>query len=120
MMRRAAFPEYYGDLRKVYEDGPQPFEDHLLHCQYMLVKAITCHANLEIVTFHKVKGVPGPFPIFSTTRRCKNWEEIQDWKEANEIQVYDEDRFDQTPPGIIEMEAIGRALPYPSTKLERA
>lgn len=32
-----------------------------------------CHADLEIITFNKVKGTPGPFPDFSVQQKCKNF-----------------------------------------------
>lgn len=111
MMRRAAFPEYYGNLRKLYANLTFPFEAHLLHCQMVLLKAITCASDLDLVTFHKLEGVDGPSPVYrtelagtrATLRKCKNWNAIRDWKEKNMVIVNDVRRFEQTPPGISEI-----------------
>ena len=58
-------------------------------------------------------GFHGPFPDFTNTRQCKNWDEILTWKEENVIVVENRTEFDQTPPGIIELDDVGLAVPFP-------
>jgi hypothetical protein len=79
----------------------------------MLLQAIMCHADLELITFGKVKGTPGPFPDFSVNQKCRDFDSILRWKEANQVNVTDEEWKDilVTPEGIRELEAEGRTLP---------
>jgi hypothetical protein len=112
-LRQAAWPEYYGNIRQSYSnDTIAEFERHLLHCQYVLLKAITCNADLSLVTFHKVKDREGPNPVYSTSlagelptaRRCKNWDAIWEWKVSHQLVIVDEATFKKTPAGIVEVE----------------
>lgn len=96
---------------EIYKDGLFPFTDHILHCQYVLMQALTCHADLEVVTFNKIKGFKGPFADFSVERRCRNFDEILEWKEANQITPHG-NVFKETPPGIKEIPALGNAIPF--------
>ncbi|KAF7538532.1 hypothetical protein G7054_g2870 [Neopestalotiopsis clavispora] len=111
-LRRVNFPEYYGDLKTKYENATFSFEQHNLHCQNLLLNVITCHADLEIVTFNKVEGIHGPFADFSANRKCRNFEDILAWKEENEIGLTAESM--KTPDSIVELDAIGRAKPWPA------
>jgi hypothetical protein len=115
MLRRSIFTEYYGNLREIYKDGLFPFTDHILHCQYVLMQALTCHADLEVVTFNKVKGFKGPFADFGVEKKCRNWDEILEWKERHQITPKG-DAFKETPEGIMQIPALGHAVPFPSYK----
>ncbi|KAH8894376.1 hypothetical protein GQ53DRAFT_587025, partial [Thozetella sp. PMI_491] len=86
MLRRTAWPEYYGDLKAIYSNMTFPFEDHLLHCQYLLLNVITCHADVEVATFHKIKGFKGPFVNFEMDRKCRSFSDILSWKEENQVE----------------------------------
>lgn len=66
------------------------------------------------MTFNKVKGTPGPFPDFSVEKKCRNFDDVLEWKERNQINVSDEEWKEilETPEGIRELDAEGRTLPF--------
>lgn len=72
-----------------------------------------CHADMEMITFGKVRGTPGPFPDFSVEQKCRDFEGILRWKEENQVNVSDEEwkLINVTPEGIKELDPVGRTLP---------
>lgn len=72
-----------------------------------------CHADLEMITFGKVRGTPGPFPDFGVQAKCRDWDTILKWKEENQVNVSDEEweEIKVTPQGIGELDPVGRTLP---------
>ncbi|KAF2396659.1 hypothetical protein EJ06DRAFT_228265 [Trichodelitschia bisporula] len=111
MFRRTAFPEYYGNLREMYKDELFPFDDHLLHCQYTLVQALTCHADLEVILFNKIKGLSGPFADFSVEKKCRNFDDIMAWQDAHQIKPQGNE-YKETPDGIEQIDGTGNAFPW--------
>lgn len=130
--RRAFWSEYYGNLREAlvfsmyrlsgtytnvfsptsrFRDHAFPFDDHMLHCQYMLLQTLMCHADLEIITFNKVEGLRGPFADFSVQKKCRDFESILEWQEANQI-ILPDNMLQDTSPGIKEIPAVGNSLPF--------
>jgi hypothetical protein len=85
MFRMTAFPNYYGDMRERFKGQKFPFEDHLLHCQNILMSDILCHADVEVTIFQKFKGFRGPDVNFGQKRMCRNFEDILSWRNANEL-----------------------------------
>jgi Mycotoxin biosynthesis protein UstYa len=112
MMRKLAYPDYYGEFWTHTDDFP--FEQHLGHCQYLLLQTLMCHSDLEPITFNKVRGTPGPFPEFSVEQKCRNFDDVLRWKEENQVNVSDEEwkKISETPEGIKEFEPEGRTLPF--------
>jgi Mycotoxin biosynthesis protein UstYa len=111
IFRKLANPFYYGEFWT--HSSKFPFQEHVGHCQYLLLQTLTCHADLEVVTFNKVRGTPGPFPEFSVQQKCRDFDSILRWKEANQVNVTDEEwkQIMVTPDGIRELEPEGRTLP---------
>ncbi|KAF8855960.1 hypothetical protein BDZ45DRAFT_745966 [Acephala macrosclerotiorum] len=111
MFRKLAHKDYYGEFWTHTDSFP--FEAHLGHCQYMLLQALMCHADMEMITFGKVRGTPGPFPDFSVEQKCRDFEGILRWKEENQVNVSDEEwkLINVTPEGIKELDPVGRTLP---------
>lgn len=85
MFRKLAHMSYYGEFWTQTLDFP--LQEHVGHCQYMLLQTLMCHSDLEVITFNKVKGTPGPFPDFSVDRKCRNFDDILEWKESNQVNV---------------------------------
>lgn len=116
LLRKAAFGEYYNNIREVHKHDYFPIDQHLLHCQYILLQALTCHADLEIITFNKVKGNPGPFADFNVEKKCRNFDDILLWKEKNQVHPQDREKWIATPPNIREVDNVGVAIPFPAQK----
>jgi Mycotoxin biosynthesis protein UstYa len=111
IFRKLAWPDYYGEFWT--HTSAFPFQEHVGHCQYMLLQTLMCHADLEIITFGKVRGTPGPFPDFSVVQKCRDFDGILKWKEDNQVNVADEEwkEIMVTPEEIVELEPEGRTLP---------
>jgi hypothetical protein len=109
-LRRAAWPAYYGDLHKIYANHTFPFTDHVLHCQYILLQAFTCHGDVDVYTFNKIRGFKGSFADFEFTRQCRNFDDLLHWKEENvpDIAIHPQ----RTPKGIKELPSEGRGNPF--------
>ena len=90
-MRRAIFPEYYGNLNHHFRNSTFPFEDHTAHCQYVLMKALTCHADAEMTTFNKIQGYLGPFQDFSLDRKCRDFDALLKFKDESDRWMTDEE-----------------------------
>ena len=103
--------DYYGDFM-TYRDA-FPIEQHVMHCQYLLLQNIMCHADLEIVTFIKVKGMPGPFPDFGVQQQCRNFAGVLERKERKQLNVSDEEWMEilVAPERIGELQRKGRTVP---------
>ncbi len=86
LFRESAFPAYYGDLREKKKGNMFPWDDHLLHCQNILMQSILCHADVEMTIFQKFKGFRGPDANFHLTRQCRNVDDIMEWKAQHQIQ----------------------------------
>ncbi|RAH66307.1 oxidase ustYa family protein [Aspergillus aculeatinus CBS 121060] len=68
---------------KLQED-PTP-EYHLGHCLDILRHSIQCHADLSLMPVRWVEGYPFPWPVFQTTRTCRNWDDIFAWTKEHSI-----------------------------------
>lgn len=84
----------------------------MLHCQHILLQTLMCHSDLEVITFNKVEGVYGPFADFSVQKKCRDFESVLEWQEANQVLIPDNLR-EEASPGIQELPAVGNSLPFP-------
>ncbi|OKL58748.1 hypothetical protein UA08_06302 [Talaromyces atroroseus] len=111
-LRQTAFPQYYGDMREKNKHSPLKWDDHLLHCSYAVLRSLMCHADLEVIVGQKFTGWPGLNMNFASTKQCRNYEEILEWKEANSI-IPHETKWTEFPDQpIIEMDPEGVLTPY--------
>ncbi|KAF3484390.1 uncharacterized protein GIQ15_03714 [Arthroderma uncinatum] len=111
LLRSTAWPAYYGDLREKAKDIPLGWDDHLLHCQFILLRALLCHADIEVTVFQKFKGWPGINANFASTKMCRNFKDILEWKEANELKTKGEwTEYPDHP--IVEVDPEGVLTPY--------
>lgn len=127
-MRQAAYPDYYFNRSQGQSHDNMHHErsasgkvhftrgGHDLHCQYILLQFILCHADVGVVTFNKVDGVKGPMADFSIDHKCRDFESILDWKERNQVNVSNEQwaMINRVPEGIRELSGEGRARPFGS------
>jgi hypothetical protein len=111
MLRKSAFPEYYGDVKKKHKHDPLKYDEHLLHCTYALLFNIMCHADVEVMVGHKFKGWPGMQMDFTSTKKCRNFQEILEWKERFEI-IQKAPWSEYPDQQIVEMDPEGILTPY--------
>ncbi|THC98763.1 hypothetical protein EYZ11_001742 [Aspergillus tanneri] len=122
-MRQAAHPEYYFDHNHTHaqlDARSQPGKVHFtrrghdLHCQYILLQFILCHADVGVITFNKVEGVRGPMADFSIDHKCRDFDQILQWKLDHQVNVTDEQwaLINRIPEGIRELPGEGRSRPF--------
>lgn len=122
-LRQAAHPEYYFNKTQTHHSHHERSEPgqvhftrggHDLHCQYILLQFILCHADVGLVTFNKVEGVKGPMADFSIDHKCRDFGQIMDWKLQNQVNVSNEQwaLINRDPEGIKELSGEGRSRPF--------
>ncbi|KAK2877175.1 hypothetical protein FQN49_001369 [Arthroderma sp. PD_2] len=111
IFRKTAWQSYYGNLWEKNKDIPLGWDDHLLHCQFILLRTLLCHADVEVNVFQKFKGWPGINANFASNKMCRNFKDILEWKEANELRTKGEwTEYPDHP--IIEVDPEGVLTPY--------
>ncbi|KAI9704085.1 MAG: hypothetical protein M1836_006946 [Candelina mexicana] len=78
MLRKATYPNHY----------PVPFSAHetrvhLDHCIDYLRLALQCHGDVSVITHHWVNGTDVPKADFSTQHKCRDFDGILAWSNAN-------------------------------------
>jgi hypothetical protein len=121
-LRQAANPDYYFNQTQTHthsksrsEPGKVHFTrgGHDLHCQYILLQFILCHADVGVITFNKVEGVRGPMADFSIDHKCRDHDQVIQWKLDHQVNVTDEQwaLINRVPEGIRELSGEGRSRP---------
>ncbi|KAH8691327.1 hypothetical protein BGW36DRAFT_431876 [Talaromyces proteolyticus] len=108
VLRQSANPAYYGDLGEQTKHTPLKWEDHMLHCQYAVLRGLMCNADIEVIVAQKFRGWPGLNINFASTKKCRNFEDILNWKEENSIvskapwsEWPDRPIIEQDPEGVL-------------------
>ena len=57
------------------------------HCLDIVRLSIECHADLSLMPLKWIEDWPLPWPVFQTTRQCRNWDGIVEWTQQNSIDV---------------------------------
>lgn len=71
------------------------------HCLETLRESLMCIGNTELVTFHWVKGWPGPVPDFNVWHQCRDPEEILEWANKRAVDIK---KPLVKPAGVVELE----------------
>lgn len=122
-LRQAAHPDYYfnhtgSHMGSKSRSAPGKVHftrgGHDLHCQYILLQFILCHADVGVITFNKVEGVRGPMADFSIDHKCRDHDSIIQWKLDHQVNVTDEQwaLINRVPEGIRELSGEGRSRPF--------
>ena len=53
------------------------------HCLDILRLSLQCHADLSLMPMRWVEDYPFPWPLFQTTRQCRNWDAIVHWTQEH-------------------------------------
>lgn len=95
-LRQLAYPEYYGNGThhgkhgKHGKRGSEMFAVHVNHCVDILMQAIQCSGNANLITMHWVETQPYPFPDMSVNRQCVDFDRLSAWRRAHTL---DMDRY---------------------------
>ncbi|KAL1610711.1 hypothetical protein SLS60_002381 [Paraconiothyrium brasiliense] len=89
-LRKSTWPDYYNRKTKAsieWDDTERTIRLHKDHCAELLRQAITCKADVTLMTYNKVKNYPKPLPDFSTRHKCRNFPSVLDWIRSRAIPV---------------------------------
>jgi len=77
MIRRYSYLEYYSAAQP---DFARPImRIHTDHCIEMLRQTLMCNSDLHVYTYNWVDRVDHSWPDFSTTKMCRNFDEVLAW-----------------------------------------
>ncbi|KAI0113628.1 hypothetical protein GGR51DRAFT_19401 [Nemania sp. FL0031] len=95
--------DYYFGKKWGFEP-PIMFELHLRHCTNMVLQALMCHSDVEIVTNTWSEAQPWPYADFAVTKQCRDFELLLDWTESHSVDEAVKHFVDyQAPPGTVRM-----------------
>ncbi|KAG8156439.1 hypothetical protein KVR01_013673 [Diaporthe batatas] len=87
-LRKFAYADYYH--MKIANADPEALtshEVHTNHCVDIILQAIQCSGNLQLVTMHWMERQQYPFPDMSTNRQCVDFNRIVEWRNDNRIDM---------------------------------
>ncbi|KAK8066275.1 hypothetical protein PG997_013022 [Apiospora hydei] len=100
-LRQLAYPEYYSNIthQNSMTTGSEKGEGkrkkkkseilaiHVNHCVDMLMQAIQCSGNVNLITMHWVEEQPYPFPDMSVNRQCIDFDKLSTWRKDNTLDM---------------------------------
>ncbi|KAK8923291.1 hypothetical protein VCV18_007354 [Metarhizium anisopliae] len=98
-LRQIAYGAYYNASTVNPKVARLP-EIHVNHCVDILMQALQCSGNVNIITLDWVETQTYPFPDMSVNRQCVNFERLTAWRKENTI---DMDKYIQVmkkPKGV--------------------
>ncbi|KAK8030712.1 hypothetical protein PG990_000446 [Apiospora arundinis] len=99
-LRQLAYPEYYANSTHQHSPSASSKKEnnmkkrrseilaiHVNHCVDMLMQAIQCSGNVNLITMHWVEEQPYPFPDMSVNRQCINFDKLSQWRKENTLDM---------------------------------
>lgn len=94
-LRQLAYPEYYNNgthshghgKRGRSRGGSEMFAVHVNHCVDILMQAIQCSGNVNLITMHWVETQPYPFPDMSVNRQCVDFDALTAWRREHTLDM---------------------------------
>lgn len=78
-LREIAYGTYYNETMGDPAGGNELYEVHLNHCVDILMQALKCSANMNLITVHWTETQPYPHPDFSINRQCVAFDRLEEW-----------------------------------------
>jgi hypothetical protein len=87
MIRQEAYYDYYFESKWPKAAGGAPLDHkvHVSHCVYALLQELQCNSNTDPFIHYWVDIGDEPYPDFSITRQCKDFNAILEWQEETSI-----------------------------------
>lgn len=90
LLRKAAFADHPGNAPghagRRREMGKIE-SMHIKHCTNMLMQHLLCTGDTGMLTYKWVEENDRPFPDFSVNRKCKDWRQIAEFRDAHGVDV---------------------------------
>jgi len=83
-LREIAYGNYY-NASMANADKEEIYEVHINHCVDILMQALQCSGNVNLITLHWYETQPFPHPDFSLNRQCIAFDRLTRWNKENSI-----------------------------------
>jgi hypothetical protein len=110
MLRKGIFNnyEYY------HPNGTDFFwHSHMSHCVDAIRNRLMCQPSVELMTYNWVEGQRKPFPDFTTTGQCWDFEQLQKWQEKHKVSSMSQEKWN-----ALRIPEDDKPLPSPILTLE--
>ena len=88
-LRKKAFEDYPGPDGSSSGHRMKTMDElgwiHLRHCTDMLLQAIMCHADTEIITMQWADTQPWAFPDMSINKKCRDFQQLVEWRDEHAV-----------------------------------
>lgn len=102
-LRKLIYPDHYNRSEFHHADHPGYFEIHMNHCVDILMQAIQCSGNVNLIMMNWVETQDYPFPDMSINRQCVDFEKLTQWRQESTIDMDKYVRVMMKPVGVKEM-----------------
>ncbi|KAH8671704.1 hypothetical protein BX600DRAFT_510367 [Xylariales sp. PMI_506] len=118
-LRQIAYGSYY-NMSTVNPDKKHASipEFHVNHCVDILMQALQCSGNVNLMTYHWVETQDYPFPDMSVQKKCISFDKLTEFRRANTIDMDKYVEVMHKPDGVKELkmsdqwyEYLGRESP---------
>ena len=83
-LREIAYGGYYNETMG-NANSEELYEVHLNHCVDILLQALQCSGNVNLLTLHWTETQPFPHPDFSINRQCIAFDALSEWNMEHSI-----------------------------------
>lgn len=87
-LRKMVYTSYYNmTLPRLNPENPTKTEIHTNHCVDILMQALQCSGNVNLISLHWVETQSYPFPNFSIQRQCVDFEGLTEWRKKKSLNM---------------------------------
>lgn len=84
-LREIAYGGYYNVSMGDASKKDELYEVHINHCVDILMQALQCSGNVNLITLHWYETQEFPHPDFSINRQCVAFDKLTEWNQQNSI-----------------------------------
>lgn len=100
-LRKMAYSNYYNLTHpRAHPDKANKHEIHLNHCVDMLMQALQCSGNVNLITLRWIETQDYPFPDFSINRQCVDFQAMTEWRKEKSPDMSRWEELMRKPDGV--------------------
>ncbi|KAJ4294056.1 hypothetical protein N0V90_007745 [Kalmusia sp. IMI 367209] len=85
MIRKDVYFDYYWLEMYPNRNVSERHRIHSSHCLYIILQALMCDANTDLIPHVYLEDYAWPVPDFEIKRKCGNFEGVKEWQQAHDI-----------------------------------